>query len=1065
MSLSGTTNTYLPPTLDGLNIIEADAIYINGIPIDTENLVPYTGASKNVNLGIFNFQTLGSISAKQHILPLFGSTIMTSPTTSSIFYADAWKLNNTVQISSLGGGSFLSTSYLHITDVSNTSTLLTLQSDGIADFANTKVRISTMATNEYDVVNLSTLTSAVAFIENVNALNYVPYNGATDNLNMGGSTITTTGLVNAGALRITSSVVNADYTLSVNTYDQLEFTNLSNGSIFKTNGSDLFVSGDITCTTLGATDVAASGSFYLAKASPAEWRTMLGMSDEYEIKDDAGVMRLRLSKTTGLTVSTMNITQVPSATPSLALGLNGGGQVVSFAVPTATNILPLANTFTNTNTFLSTLTAGVGYTTSINGALTTGLNDLGFTSASFTTAGITGAYTPPLGTITNPSGSTYQIAQTAQGRSIMAISGFTPSVGITYVFEFNINCTIGTATISVEQDNIMVSPALYPLSTGFNRVVGSFTYNGTPNTVVFKIYTGVASWNAQWDSFVLSTYTVGLNANMNCLTLNNRITQRYNALATDVSTLVNRATMDSAISAGSIVNLNNTFIGTNAFNNDVSLGVSTVVVNQQSITTSILQTAGISSQALGGTAVISGSYLLTPTPTTFPYASVYSPTQTFLANAKYNYLFTGFTAGIFGVSLTVYQANVGNTASIAISSTVPVVVGTFSGIFTPNINASYLGQVFFTFSGINNKTVGWTTFTYQRGMETVNGELTVNGNTILGTTTTGTTSTGNLTVRAGNTLTKVGGNSGANFFRLQGEDTGSSPYTEYHFNNLRRMYVGNATASDAIIASENSAQLTFATQGTNRMFIDTAGNVDVSSRELRISQLNGNCQIRMKDGSFNIASLLHQNGKVLYFLGTNIGDWTGGWTTYRPLEINLEGGGCAMQEGLFLRGGNLTLGAGAGSISCANQPFCIVGGVGGASVFYPVGAVFGAGSQLFAYTSAGMSNSGTSGWSAGAGAFFFTKTGKWQVNWSFYWNNFAGGSRAVLLHYNSAGALLETRYCALNGGGIGSDTTQAYSTLIYGAVGDFLQCQFQSGSGTLFFGGITHTHATFYFCS
>jgi hypothetical protein len=152
-----------------------------------------------------------------------------------------------------------------------------------------------------------------------------------------------------------------------------------------------------------------------------------------------------------------------------------------------------------------------------------------------------------------------------------------------------------------------------------------------------------------------------------------------------------------------------------------------------------------------------------------------------------------------------------------------------------------------------------------------------------------------------------------------------------------------------------------------------------------------------------------------------------------------------------------------GAIECANQPFCIVGGVPGASVFYPVGAVWGAGSQLVAYTSAGMSNSGTSGWSAGAGAFFFTKTGRWQVNWSLYWNNFAGGSRGVLLHFNSAGAMLETRYCALMGAGIGSDTTMAYSTLIYGAAGDYLQCQFQSGSGTLYFGGITHTHVTFHF--
>ena len=176
----------------------------------------------------------------------------------------------------------------------------------------------------------------------------------------------------------------------------------------------------------------------------------------------------------------------------------------------------------------------------------------------------------------------------------MAISGFTPSVGITYVFEFNINCTVGTATISVEQDNIMVSPALYPLTTGFNRVVGSFTYNGTPNTVVFKIYTGVASWNAQWDSFTLSTYSIGMNANMNALTVNNRFTQRYNALPTDVSTLVNRATMDAA----NLLPLNNVWTGSNTFNNSLqvaggnmtcSLGV---IAKQTATAGSLVQLAG-----------------------------------------------------------------------------------------------------------------------------------------------------------------------------------------------------------------------------------------------------------------------------------------------------------------------------------------------------------------------------------------------------------------------------------------------------------------------------------------
>jgi len=57
------------------------------------------------------------------------------------------------------------------------------------------------------------------------------------------------------------------------------------------------------------------------------------------------------------------------------------------------------------------------------------------------------------------------------------------------------------------------------------------------------------------------------------LTGTNNITQAYNALTSDTTTLVNRQTMDSAIAGlgAGILNLNNTWTGTNTFNNTVSL--------------------------------------------------------------------------------------------------------------------------------------------------------------------------------------------------------------------------------------------------------------------------------------------------------------------------------------------------------------------------------------------------------------------------------------------------------------------------------------------------------------
>ena len=623
-------------------------------------------------------------------------------------------------------------------------------------------------------------------------------------------------------------------------------------------------------------------------------------------------------------------------------GLDGANKAYVDGAIASANLLPLNNTFTGTNTFSNNVTNSSGYTTDLNGIIKTNLNSLGFSSASFTSSGITGTYTPPIGTISFISGTTYQIAQTAQGRSIMAISGFTPSVGITYIFEFNIKCTIGTATIGVEQNNILRSPALYQLSTGFNIVKGSFTYDGTPNTVVFKIYTGVASWNAQWDSFILSTYSSAITAPLNLSTLT-----ASRALTTDASKNV---------------------ISSTATGTELSYLSGTTSAIQTQINNKVSKTG----DTMTGDLVMSNSSFIN-----------------FVDGTLQGYI------------------NTNTGSNMTISSNYDLVLSDTTGLCQINGSPS--------FDGTNALQLTNTASQYGRTQLQMIGRY-------------------------------EGGNdgwsrdNGRNIIRFLYQTTKTSAITNYA---TIQAYPGEGLG---ILINSNTAP-SFITNNN--------GDVTINQRELRINQLNSNvCQIRMKSGNTNIASMFHCNGNELYVLATNGGDWTGNYNGYRPLYMSLVGNGCTMGEGLNVSGG---------SITCANQPFCIVGGVAGASVGYGVGSVFGAGSRLFAYTSAGMSNSGTSGWDSASGAFWLVKTGRWQVNWSFYWNNFAGGSRAVLVHYNSGGALLETRYVALNGGGIGSDTTQSYSSVIYGSTGDFLQCQFQSGSGTLYFGGITHTHCTFTF--
>jgi len=381
---------------------------------------------------------------------------------------------------------------------------------------------------------------------------------------------------------------------------------------------------------------------------------------------------------------------------------------------------------------------------------------------------------------------------------------------------------------------------------------------------------------------------------------------------------------------------------------------------------------------------------------------------------------------------------------------------------TPDVGSASIGQLIITngdlfIDAANSKGIYYGNYASGRGTPNFH---TFYGNMQLA---------GNEVIEGGYTFKKIGGNAGQNYFLLTGEDSGSSPYITFYQGNTRRMYVGNASATDAIIASENGARLVFATQGVNRMTIDTAGAVnclgnfrksnDVNPTTTSISILNG--------GASNSPYIdWTLNGTRKCYLG---------FATALDFDFQVENGaqlklGTNGATRISIAAGGLTtinnsLSVGGGDIICANQPFCIVGGTGAASIGYGVGTPFGNLGRLFAYTSAGMSNTFLSGWDSTSGVFYITRTGKWKVDWSFYWNNFAGGSRATITVQNSFSTTTETRYCALNAAGLGGDTTQAYSSVFYCNSGDRIFASFQSGSGTLYFGGITHTHCTFYFLS
>jgi hypothetical protein len=315
-------------------------------------------------------------------------------------------------------------------------------------------------------------------------------------------------------------------------------------------------------------------------------------------------------------------------------------------------------------------------------------------------------------------------------------------------------------------------------------------------------------------------------------------------------------------------------------------------------------------------------------------------------------------------------------------------------------------------------------------------------------------------------FTKLGTTVG-NDLRIEGGTATNSGYVNFVHSSISRGYIGNATAIDMDLVAQNGAKLNFWTAGTKQMEMDTLGTINVFNIFRKSNNVNPT-QSHITIHGGNAA-----NTPYIDFTLDNVRKGYIGWASATTFDLSAEAGSnlqFLVQGGvrMTINTAGLTtmnngLSVAGGAITCANQPFVIVGGVAGANIAYTAGTNFGSSGNLFAYTSAGYSNSSGSGWESSTGRFWATITGRYQVNFTFFWNGFTAGSRAVMRHFNSGGSLLEDRYCAASSVGHGTDTVQTYSTIVYMSAGSYLEFNFQSGGGTLFFGGIIHTHCSFHF--
>ena len=340
-------NNLVVNTLDGLT-----TVYTNGGAIDPTLYVKYAGNTSNTDLGYYNLTTLGTLSGQALSIP-------NSATNSESF--TTYTISTMGNMSTLGG----------LVTTETTSGNSMYFTGGVVGAKN--FQFSSPGTAYAGKVVCTDGNSVMSTTINAGQLSFIT--GLTSQAGGVGQTNTWTGsntfntLTNIASLRITSSITNDDYSIAVNGSNELEFIDLTSLQKVKiTSGGDVNAQRHVYAgNTVYSVDSQLTGTQYLAYGTGQQWGTTLNGSGEYEVQDNAGAMRLRMSKTTGLTVSTMNITQVPSATPTYALGVNGTGGVVSFAVPTATNLLPLNNTWTGTNQFNNRVTLN---TATAQGSLT-----------------------------------------------------------------------------------------------------------------------------------------------------------------------------------------------------------------------------------------------------------------------------------------------------------------------------------------------------------------------------------------------------------------------------------------------------------------------------------------------------------------------------------------------------------------------------------------------------------------------------------------------------------------------------------------------------------------------
>jgi hypothetical protein len=583
---------------------------------------------------------------------------------------------------------------------------------------------------------------------------------------------------------------------------------------------------------------------------------------------------------------------------------------------TASSLLPLNNTFTGTNTFnnsvitnttLTTNTTTVSNTLTVDTTANASLSNLVRTELNNVLAG----YTPATITVGNDFGAITNSLGVYQATSTTTFASLV--LGTLTVSE-KYSVSLSLKSVDTNTTNLYLYGSTTPNMTGSTGLIVGFSI--PPNTTGFTVFTNTITFPVGSTYLLLVYYSQkpgGIDTlfwNAFSVTGMGSVVKNLIAPSTGLDA-TNKTYVDTAISASSLIPLNNTWTGTNTFNNNLTTGDgytntfgNAVYTGVNAITSAVPTTTGITAIAPTPLPAITYSiptYTCTPSGAT-SYACFWS-SATFTANVRHFFTFTNATTTVSAptATLQVCQANVANTAYVAISTvySLPQTTQLFSGYFTPNTNASYVGQIFFILSNVKFTPFTWTAFSHGVGSLTVQGNTTMTGalsvsgrltyaglstceiyngnidaynatgnNNLMirswwgigfpsydnvvrigmdtrtgnadfgGALTTG----GNITMASGTFRKNSAGNPN-NWAAIQDGGATNSPYMEFYYGSLRRGYIGYADASTNRLSAENNCDFNLYTGGGLRMIVKNSGLTGFGRDPSYTVDINGNQRV------------------------------------------------------------------------------------------------------------------------------------------------------------------------------------------------------------------------------